>query len=90
MRRLWLFVLIVVIAGFLPAASVAEEAPRMSTGDLKAMLGSADLVVLDVRGRWDWRDAGEKIAGAVRVEPEAAAQWVDEHAKGKVIVLYCA
>lgn len=91
MRKTWFFVLAIMMAGFfLPAVVAADDAARMSTDDLKASLGTADLVVLDVRGAWDWGKAGEKIAGSVRVEPGAAAQWVAANARGKTVVLYCA
>lgn len=91
MRRVWLYALVVMMTGFFLSAAVsAAEVPRMSTEDLKASLGRADLVVLDVRGAWDWGKSAEKIVGSVRVEPGAAAQWVADNAKGKVVVLYCA
>lgn len=91
MRKTGLFVLGVMMVSFLlPAAVVAAEASRMSTDDLRASLGSADLVVLDVRGPWDWGKAEKKIAGSIRVEPGAAMQWVAGNGKGKVVVLYCA
>ncbi len=89
MQRIWLAAMVVMMFA-LPAELGAAEVPRMSTTDLKAQLGAAELVVLDVRGAWDWDRSGEKIVGAVRLEPGVAAQWVADNAQGKVIVLYCA
>jgi rhodanese-related sulfurtransferase len=61
----------------------------MSTDDLNSRLGAADLVVLDVRGSWDWVDAKGKIAGSVRVEPGSVNQWAGDYDREKIIVLYC-
>jgi rhodanese-related sulfurtransferase len=68
----------------------AATVPRMSTDELKSRLGEVDLVVLDVRGGWDWDQSGEKIAGAERVNPAAAEQWADNYPREKTLVLYCA
>jgi hypothetical protein len=81
------------IAAFILATGFAvnaETVPRMSTEELKSRLGEADLVVLDVRGSWDWDKSGEKIAGAQRVNPETIKQWASNYAKEKTLVLYCA
>lgn len=71
-------------------AAGAASVPRMSTDELKSRLGEADLVVLDVRGSWDWDKAAEKIAGSERVNPAAAEQWAGNYPREKTLVLYCA
>ena len=68
----------------------ADNVPRMSTDELNARLGEADLTVLDVRGSWDWNPAEARIAGAQRVNPGTPAQWAGNYAKDKPVVLYCA
>ena len=68
----------------------ALDVPRMSAGELNSRLGDSDVVVLDVRGSWDWGPAESKIAGAERVDPRAVGQWLDRYPKEKTIVLYCA
>ena len=68
----------------------AASVPRISTDELKSQLGAADLVVLDVRGNWDWIKSEEQIPGSDRVPPGGASQWAANYPKEKTIVLYCA
>ena len=68
----------------------AIDAPRISKDELKAKLGSPDLILIDVRTRKDWDMSSEKIAGALRMDPEAFDDWSGTLAKEKEIVLYCA
>jgi rhodanese-related sulfurtransferase len=67
----------------------AASVPRISTDELKLKLGAADLVVLDVRGNWDWVKSEEQIPGSDRVAPGGASQWAANYPKEKTIVLYC-
>ena len=68
----------------------ADNVPRMSTDELNARLGEADLTVLDVRGSWDWAPAEARIVGAHRVNPGAPAEWAGNYPMDNPIVLYCA
>lgn len=85
-KRMLLSLLLLMVG----ASAFAETVPRMSTDELRSRLGADDLVVLDVRGSWDWNPAAIKIAGAERVEPRAVGQWLNDYPKEKTIVLYCA
>ena len=67
----------------------AASVPRISTDELKSQLGADDLVVLDVRGNWDWVKSTEQIPGSDRVAPGGASQWAANYPKEKTIVLYC-
>lgn len=69
---------------------VAQEVPRMSKEDLKAMIGDSDLVIVDVRSGRDWSSSESKITGAVREEPRKAESWADKYEKNKTFVFYCA
>ena len=71
-------------------AAVADEVPRMSKEELKAMLGNPDVVIIDVRSGNDWEASQSKIKGAVREEPRQAKSWADKYDKDKTYVLYCA
>ena len=68
----------------------ADAVPRMTVDELKSRLGTADVVVLDVRSGRDWNAADTKITGAVRANPGEVSQWSADFPKGKTIVLYCA
>ena len=75
---------------FLAAASAAEAGvPRMSVEELNGMLGSADVVIIDVRRGSEWDASDSKIQGAVR-ETGFVSKWADKYPKEKTVVLYCA
>jgi rhodanese-related sulfurtransferase len=69
---------------------MAVEVPIMDQQELRDRLGSADLVVIDVRTGGDWSSSDRKIAGAVRQDPARVASWASTYDKAKTIVLYCA
>jgi predicted sulfurtransferase len=71
-------------------AAVADEVPRMTKEELRAMLGNPDVVIIDVRTANDWEASQSKIKGAVREEPRQAKSWADKYDKDKTYVLYCA
>ena len=60
----------------------------MTKEELKARLGNADLVLLDVRKGTDWRASEFKIKGAVRLDPRDISKVT--YPKDATIVLYCA
>lgn len=68
----------------------ANAVPRISKDELKAKLGSPDMVLLDVRAKNDWDSSDEKITGAVRMDPQTVDAWAGTLPKDKEIVLYCA
>ena len=70
-----------------PFAAGGEDAPRMTKGQLKALLGNPDLIVIDVR--FEGKSATKKIAGAVIEDPGKVDGWAANYPKGKRIVLYC-
>jgi rhodanese-related sulfurtransferase len=67
----------------------AADVPRMTKDELKAMLGTGDLVILDVRAKKDWKDSNTKIQGAIREDPDSLKSWAGKYAKDKTFVLYC-
>lgn len=71
-------------------AALAQDIPRMTKEELKAMLGEPDLVIIDIRSGRDWSSSESKIKGAVREEPRKAASWAEKYQKDKTIVVYCA
>ena len=67
-----------------------HKAPRMTKEKLKPLLGSADLVVLDIRLDEQWKFSNRKIPGAVHENPTVPSNWMNKYPKDKTIVLYCA
>jgi rhodanese-related sulfurtransferase len=64
--------------------------PVIDKDELKQMLGSEDLIVIDVRAGRDWSSSEFKIQGALREDPDDVEAWAGKYAKDKNIVLYCA
>ena len=87
-----LFIVVSIIffmVGILTAFAKSAEAPRMPTDELKAMLGSPDLVIVDVRYGKDWTDSDVKIKGAVREDPHQLDSWTKKYPQDKTTILYC-
>ena len=68
----------------------ATDVATIDKDELKALLGSEDLVVLDVRAGRDWSSSEFKIKGAIREEPGGVEAWAGNYEKNKTVVLYCA
>jgi len=88
--RLLFLIISVAILGMLAPFVMAEEAPRITKDELKALLDDPDLVILDVRRGKDWNKSEKKIKGAVRENPKRFKSWVHTYSKEKTLVLYCA
>jgi hypothetical protein len=90
------WMILVVLLGLIVAglgvysAKAAEEASRMSKEELKGMLGSKELVVIDVRAGKDWDASEIKIKGAVREDPKNLDSWAAKYPKEMTLVFYCA
>ena len=65
-----------------------NQAPQMTKEQLKAKLGSKDLIVIDVRLDEQWRFSNRKIPGAVHENPTVPSTWMDKYPKDKTIVFY--
>jgi predicted sulfurtransferase len=78
------------VVTFAITAMAQEDVPRMTKEELKAMLDSPDLVVVDVRMGKDWKASELKIKGAVREDTAEFESWAEKYPKDKTLVLYCA
>ena len=88
MKKLLLFIVSIICFTALPA--LAGDVKRMTTTELKSMLGSSELIILDVRSGRDWSTSELKITGAIRASGDDFASWANTYPKEKKIVLYCA
>ena len=66
-----------------------DSVPRLSTDQLKELLGAPDLVLLDGRIAKEWRKSDRKIAGAIRADPHDVSSWAGDYSKDQKIVVYC-
>lgn len=80
---------ILALAMALVGCAGPKDVPMISKEDLKAKLGSPNLIILDVRSIVDWKLAKNKIVGARRVDLEQVEAWAEPLPKDKEIVLYC-
>lgn len=88
MKKIALLLVMLLLSG---AVSVwAGSVPVIDKDELKSMLDSPDLVLLDVRRGRDWSSSEFKITGATRVGSDEIAAATDNYGKDKTIVLYCA
>lgn len=72
------------------SSSFAVSVDTMNKDELKSMLGSENVLVLDVRAGRDWSSSEFKIKGAIREDPGDVSAWAGKYEKEKTIVLYCA
>lgn len=91
MKRLTVLLFAAIAATLLTLAPVlATEVKYMQIDELKQMLGSDEIVVLDVRAGRDWSTSEFKIQGAIRADGSDFDSWANTYPKDKKLVLYCA
>ena len=92
MRHL-LLIMVTFLVGLTAISALAvpaSEVPRMTKEELKTLLGSADVVVFDVRTIPDYNGSKAKIKGAVRVDMTVPVEaWIDRYPKDRTFVFYC-
>jgi rhodanese-related sulfurtransferase len=81
-------VAVVLLAPF--ATVYGKDVSLITKEELRKIMSSENLVILDVRTGRDWSSSEFKIKGAARVDPKAIAQWQENYSKDKQFVLYCA
>lgn len=87
MKRL--FSLVLLFSLFLTASVFAGSVQIMDKDELKAQLGSDNLVILDVRTGRDWSTSEFKVQDAIRVDGKDLSV-AEKHNKSDTFVLYCA
>lgn len=92
MRRLLLFLaallMILPVSWPAQAGAATDDIPRMTREELVPLLGSPDVIVIDVRSNPDWLGSNVKIKGAVREDPAKLATWIEKYPKDKTLVFY--
>jgi Rhodanese-like domain len=84
------FALLATMAGSFGVVSAASiEVPRISVEKAKELLGSADVIIIDVRTAKTWWRSSTKILNAVREEPGTIEKWAAKYPKDKTLILYC-
>lgn len=86
MKKIFTILFIVL---FFATPGFAGSVATMDKEELKSLLGSETLVVLDVRTGRDWSTSEFKIQDAVRVEGKNLSV-ASQYSKDHTFVLYCA
>jgi rhodanese-related sulfurtransferase len=89
-RKIVILALLFVFALALPIMVKADDVPTMTKEQLRPMLGKSDLIIIDVRTKYDWDTSKIMIPGAVREEGMKFGSWMNKYPKDKTIVIYCA
>ena len=82
--------LLLVVNSLMAMGGGHKESLRISTDELKKILGSPELVIVDVRDPISWSKSDSMILGAVREDPNNIDAWVKKYSKKKKIIFYCA
>jgi len=85
-----LMVLVVLaMAMFYFGVPASAEDKRITKEEVKPLLDSQELVIIDVRSALDWDKNELKVKGAVREDPEMVSTWMAKYPKDKTLVFYC-
>jgi len=70
-------------------ASDTKRVPRISSEQVKQLLGKPNTVIIDVRKARSWWRSSKKILTAVHEDPAKVDQWAPKYAKDQTLVFYC-
>ena len=79
-----------IVVGLLAIAYGASEVTRITKEEVKAILGSPETIVIDVRTEKDWNASAFKIKGAVREDPKEVSTWIERYPMDRTLIFYCA
>jgi rhodanese-related sulfurtransferase len=85
-----LLLLILTLCWFSFSSALAADVKLMEKEELQGLLGTKDLVILDVRAGMDWSTSELKIKGALRADAADFNTWAEKYPKNGKLVLYCA
>ena len=89
--RLWLAaaVFVALLQGCAHAPTSEDNVPRITKEELRPMVGSAEVIIVDVRTAQDWKEAQWKIKAAVWADRnDEKSSWVVKYPRDKTFVLY--
>jgi len=75
-------------AGALPAAAATANAPRITKGEAKALLGAPKVLFVDARTESTWSRSDKKIRGAVRVDKWDLEMWASPYPNDTTFIVY--
>ena len=92
-RRISVVLVGLMISAFLGCVagwSPEDKTPRMTKEELRQLLGSPRVVVVDVRVPEEWKKSDRKIQGANHEDPEKdLTKWAEKYPLDRTLVFYC-
>jgi hypothetical protein len=64
------------------------EMPRLTKGQVRDLLGKANIVILDTRLEEQWRSSDQMLPGAVHENPTEVKSWAGKYSKDDTLILY--
>lgn len=74
---------------FFSGMANGDDVKRISKESLKSLLGSENVIVVDVRTARDYSSSDLKIKGALREDPSQVRKWMGKYEKEKTLIFYC-
>lgn len=90
MKSAYIVCLVLLVSTLALSGVQAAQVPRMDMEELKSILDTTDLILLDVRPTGQWAVSSRKIPGATHKDPYRARQWGKNLDRNKTVVTYCA
>jgi hypothetical protein len=69
-------------------AAAADDVPRISKEEAKALLGKPNVVFIDARVDKAWKESSQQITGAVRVDEFDLETQAANYGKGAKFIIY--
>ena len=87
-RFILALVVTLIVSGCANSPLADDAVQRINKEDVRARLGTPDLIILDTRTGSDWKDSDQIIQGALRADPREFSKWAEAYPKEATIVLY--
>jgi hypothetical protein len=88
-NHLWLFLVSVFIFAF-SVPAFGENVNKITKEELKKIMDTDTVSIVDVRQGRDWSSSEFKIKGAVRGDTKDIVKSAKKYPKNQTLVLYCA
>lgn len=92
-KNIFYMLTFVLVAQLITVPAFAEEEDkdirRITKEEAKTLINNEDITIIDVRYTKNWNKSEQKIAGAVRENPNELGSWTGKYPKDHKIILYC-
>jgi hypothetical protein len=95
MRQTYIYsvAIFILLVPFLAVSATAEEEGddlrKVTKEEAKVLIYDKGVPIIDVRYNKNWKKSEQKIAGAIRENPNELGSWTKKYPKDEMIILYC-